>query len=110
MVGLLIVRRQPRNAVGWLLLGVGLVAGLVASRTTTPASGCVVAPGSVPGPTVAEALNEGSWAPIIGLMGTFLILLFPTGTCRRRGGGRSPGCRRSTIVAVTVIIALMPGT
>ncbi|HZJ51313.1 MAG TPA: hypothetical protein VFF07_10840 [Actinomycetota bacterium] len=36
-------------------------------------------PGTLPRPDIALALNEPTWIPPIGLMGTFLILLFPDG-------------------------------
>ena len=39
----------------------------------------VVAPGSLPGAAYAAAVTEAAWVPAIGLMGTFLVLLFPDG-------------------------------
>ena len=79
LVGLLIVRRQPRNRIGWLLQGIGLVWGLTITADNYARYGLVVNPGALPGPDVVAALNEGSWAPGIGLMGTFLVLLYPDG-------------------------------
>ncbi len=80
MVGLLLTRRQPSNAIGWLLLCIGLCWGirefLFADYLTWTLS---VRPGSLPGAGIVGALAFPLWVPQIGLMGTFLILLFPDG-------------------------------
>src|SRR5688572_24840424 len=79
LTGLLVARRQPRNTIGWLLLGISLVWGLNALAGNYARYGLLLEPGSVPGPDVAAAISEGAWAPGIGLMCTFLILLYPDG-------------------------------
>ena len=109
LVGLLILRRQPRNTIGWLLQGIGLVWGLSGFADNYATYGLVTNPGSLPGADVVAAMNEGSWAPGIGLMGTFLILLFPNGhlpTPRWRPVAWLCGV---TIVMVTITVALLPG-
>jgi hypothetical protein len=79
IVGALIASHQPRNAVGWIMLGLGFVVilsevlGLYAHYALT------VSPGTLPGGGVALALDQHLWIPVIGLPGTFLILLFPDG-------------------------------
>ena len=70
LTGLLILRRLPRNIIGWLLQAVGLVWGLGALAHHYARYGLVVNPGSLPGADVVAALNEGIWAPGIGLMGS----------------------------------------
>ena len=79
LVGLLILRRQPRNTIGWVLQAIGLVWAVNGVADSYATYGMVVAPGSVPGAEIVAALNEGAWIPAIGLMGTFLFLLFPDG-------------------------------
>jgi hypothetical protein len=109
LVGLLIVRQQPRNTIGWVLLsigGVSAVSGLVDNYATY---GVLVNPGSVPGPEVVAALNEGSWAPWIGLMGTFLILLYPNGHLPSERWRWVAWLSAVTIVMVTVTITFLPG-
>ncbi len=109
LVGVLILRRQPRNTIGWLLQGIGLIWGLGACTDIYARYGILVAPGSLPRPDMAAALNAGIWAPAIGLMGTFLILLYPD--------GRLPSPRwrpvgwlcAVTVVALTTTLYLTPG-
>jgi signal transduction histidine kinase len=78
IVGALIVSRQP-NTVGWIMLGIGL------GQTVSNAVGLYaeyslrINPGALPRPDIALAINEASWVPLIGLVGTYLILLFPDG-------------------------------
>ena len=80
LVGFLLTRQQPTNAIGWLLLGVGLCWAVRAFwfdgylRWTLTAH-----PGSLPGAGAVGALSFPLWIPSIGLMGTFLILLYPNG-------------------------------
>jgi hypothetical protein len=108
VVGLLIVRRQPRNTVGWVLLAIGLVWGLSGLADVYSTYGLVVAPGAVPAAEAVAALNQGAWVPGIGLMGTFLILLYPDGhlpSARWRPVAWLSGV---AMVALTLAIAFSP--
>ncbi len=79
-VGLLIVHRQPRNRMGWLLLlGVGMAISLPALLDYYAALGLTIRPGLVPGAAAAAGLVESSWVWMIGAVGVFVILLFPDG-------------------------------
>ena len=77
-VGALVASRQPSNSVGWILLGVGLAWSLPSLLSVYGDYG-LEQPGTLPRPDIAIALYEPTWIPPIGLMGTFLILLFPDG-------------------------------
>ena len=109
LTGLLILRRLPRNTVGWLLQAVGLVWGLNGLAANYANYGLVVNPGSLPGADVVAALNEGIWAPGIGLMGTFLILLFPDGHLPSRAWRPVAWLCAVTMVLVPVAVVLDPG-
>ena len=109
LTGLLILRRLPRNTIGWLLQAVGLVWGLNGLAANYASYGLVVNPGSLPGADVVAALNEGIWAPGIGLMGTFLILLFPDGHLPSRAWRPVAWLCAVTMVLVAVAVVLDPG-
>jgi hypothetical protein len=79
VMGALIASRQPRNAVGWIMLGIGATVGLSALLNTYSHFALAVRPGSLPAPGLALQLNGALWVPVIGLTGTFLLLLFPDG-------------------------------
>ena len=78
-VGALILSRQPRNAIGVILLGIGVGIGFSDALGIYAYYGLTVRPGVLPGPEFALALESPMWVPFIGLPGTFLLLLFPDG-------------------------------
>ena len=79
VVGALVASRQPRNALGWIMLGVGAVNALDDVLVVYTSYGLTIEPGSLPRPDLALALSSPMWVPLIGIMGTFVILLFPDG-------------------------------
>ncbi len=109
LVGLLILRRQPRNPVGWLLMAVGLTWGVGALADNYAAYGLLVNPGSVPAPDIVAALNEGSWVPWIGSMGTFLILLYPDGHLPSPRWRPVAWLSAVTILVLTAAVVFLPG-
>jgi hypothetical protein len=109
LVGLLILRRQPRNTIGWMLMGIGGVSGLGALAVNYAGYGLLVDPGSVPGPGVAAALAEGSWVPWVGLMGS-LILVYPDGHLPSSRWRPVAWLFAVTITIVTAAIIFLPWT
>lgn len=83
LVGALIVHRQRRNAVGWLLLAIGANAAIGAVASVWAPVALDLEPGFLPGGLragqVAIWMSDGLWIPGHGLLLTFLPLLFPTG-------------------------------
>ena len=77
-VGILIIRRQPRNTVGWPLHATGLAWGLSALTEAYARLSLHLAP-SVPGGTAVEVAGASLWWPAIVIMGVFTILYFPDG-------------------------------
>jgi len=74
IVGVLLASRRPGNALGWLMLAIGIFA-------FEPISGYgeyAIATGR-PGGAMAVAIASWTWIPSVGLAGTFLLLLFPDG-------------------------------
>jgi hypothetical protein len=100
LAGVLILRRQPRNTVGWLLTGIGLLWGIGGLADGYAQYGLEVDPGSLPGPLVAAVVANGIWAPALGLTGTFLFLLFPDGHLP------SPRWRPVALLSGTLVVLL----
>lgn len=74
IIGLLLASRRPENALGWVMLGIG-VAGLLPGD----AYGSYALHTGLPGGDWAFAAVSWTWVPVIGLAGTFVLLLFPDG-------------------------------
>jgi signal transduction histidine kinase len=110
VVGALIASRQPRNALGWSMLAVGIGWGLSSVLDFYAWYGLEVHPGSLPRPDVALVLSEPMWVPLIGLMGTFFILLFPDG--RLPSPRWRPWARLCVIAMILSFIAILiqPGS
>ena len=78
IVGILIIRRQPRNVVGWLLHGTGVAWGLSGWFDAFERFSINIVP-SFPGGEVAEVLSQMLWWPPMVIMGVYTIIYFPTG-------------------------------
>lgn len=78
-VGAVILARQPRNRIGWLCCAVGLLVGPAFLGQAYAWYALVYRPGSLPGGLAMAWLGEWPWFVAIGLLLTFLVLLFPNG-------------------------------
>ncbi len=74
IVAFLILSRQPRNTIGWILMTIGVLWEIGPSAIGEYALSRGMGWGEI-----AIALSASTWAPPIGLMGTSLLLRFPTG-------------------------------
>ena len=104
VVAILILVRQPRNRIGWILMAIGM--------------GWLIGPESygrfalsrgLPGGALAIALSSATWAPPIGLMGTVLLLRFPNGRLLSPRWRKVEWLALFAIAFVTVAITLTPG-
>ena len=77
LVGALIAFNRPKNPIGWICLAVGIIWMINAISSSYGVYGLVVRPGSVPFPAAIASLAEWIWVPTVGLLGIYLILLFP---------------------------------
>jgi hypothetical protein len=78
-MGTLVALRRPDNAIGWLLLGVGLQAGVLVLGASYARYALVYREGAFPGATLGAWIEAWGWLPLILVIPTFLLLLFPTG-------------------------------
>jgi signal transduction histidine kinase len=79
VVGALVIGRQPRNAVGWILLAIAGTAGVAFFAGEYANHGTYADPGSLPGMAWAWWLADFVWVFLLSLPTTFLLLLFPDG-------------------------------
>jgi hypothetical protein len=107
-VGAVVVARQPRNAVGWLCLAVGLLGSWNAVASNYAEAALVVRPGSLPG-GLAMAWQARPLGYIWGLTFTFLPLLFPAGHLPTRRWRPFAWTTAMILISSTVVYALMPG-
>jgi signal transduction histidine kinase len=77
--GAFIASRVPRNPIGWLYLTVALLVALGFAGGEYAEHAVLTNPGSLPAPQWAAWFAQWSWMPAVGLLGTFLFLLFPDG-------------------------------
>jgi hypothetical protein len=78
-VGALVIGRQPRNAVGWVLLAISATAGIAFFAGEYANHGTYADPGSLPGMAWAWWVADFVWVFLLSLPITFLLLLFPDG-------------------------------
>jgi len=79
IIGALVASRRPENPVGWICLASGLLFMLLAVTDSYSIYG-TASPGSVPFPVAVGTIgNQWLWVSTVGLLGIFLILLFPDG-------------------------------
>jgi signal transduction histidine kinase len=77
-VGAVLASRNPSNAIGWLMLVVGLALGLSAFSDDYMKYAIETRPGSLPGAPVAAVLSSLTWGPVLVVL-ILIVLLFPTG-------------------------------
>ncbi|MFL5736857.1 MAG: histidine kinase [Actinomycetota bacterium] len=93
-IGRLIVGRQPRNTIGWLLLAIPLVSTVAIANGSYATHALVIHPGSVPFGVLSAWVDR--WA-IVGVLFLFIpiFLLFPE--------GRLPSPRWRWVLVATIV-------
>jgi hypothetical protein len=107
-VGAFLGGRRPGNAVGWLLLGWGMVMAFSAFTGAYVERGLVRDPGSLPGPGWAAWAEAVVWHPAFGLL-AFLLLLFPHGRLPSRGWRPFAWLTVAAYLTLSLSAALAPG-
>ncbi len=109
LVGALIASKRPKNPIGWICLAVGVIWMIMLTSTSYGWYGLVVKPGSLPFPAAIGSLGGWVWAPAVGLLGTYLILLFPDGRLPSRRWRPLAWLSGAAIFLVSAGSALTPG-
>jgi hypothetical protein len=110
LVGALIASRHPKNPIGWICLAAGIIRMLSNLTIGYGTYGLLAArPGSVPFPAAIGSLGVWTWALTLGLLGIYLILLFPDGRLPSRRWRPLAWLSGAVIVLVSLGTALTPG-
>jgi hypothetical protein len=107
-VGAFLSGRRPANAVGWLLLGWGMVMAVTSFTNAYVHRGLVRDPGSLPGPGWAAWVEAVVWHPAFALL-AFLLLLFPHGRLPSRRWRPFAWLTAAAYLTLSVSAALAPG-
>jgi hypothetical protein len=108
IVGALIASKRPRNPIGWICLISGLFWMFFALGDASDAYK-LARTGTVTSSITLDALLQGSWVPPVGLLGIYMILLFPDGrlpSSRWRPFALLAG---AVMVLIPIAFVLVPG-
>ena len=109
LVGALIASRRPNNPIGWLCLAVGILWMLANLSSGYGMYGLLARPNSVPFPAAIGSLGEWMWVPAVGLLGIYMILLFPDGRLPSRRWHPLAWFSGAVIILASAGFALNPG-
>jgi hypothetical protein len=109
LVGALIASKRPENPIGWICLAAGAFWMIATVTGPYAVYGAVANPGSLPFPAAIGSITEWAWTPALGLLGTFLVLLFPDGRLPSRRWRPLAWLSGAVIVLGSVGTALKPG-
>jgi hypothetical protein len=99
VLGALVASRQPRNAIGWIFIAVGVGVGFLVAGEEYAYYG-LVRGNEVPGAAVGAWLEQWLWLPSVGLILSFGLLLFPNGRLPSR---RWRWVARATGVLIAIV-------
>jgi hypothetical protein len=109
VVGALIASRRPQNPIGWILLADGFLWMLIGVADIYAAYG-VAEPGSVPVPVIVAGINNWLWVPAVGLLATYVFLLFPDGKLPSKRWRPLAWLSGAVILSSSVGVMLAPGS
>src|SRR5215211_4540247 len=101
LVGALIASRRPENPIGWICLVSGLFWMFIVVESSIPSSATY--------PVIIDALTQWTWVPPVGLLGIYMILLFPDGRLPSRRWRPLAWFSGAVMVLVSVALTLIPG-
>jgi hypothetical protein len=108
VVGVLIASRRPENWIGWICLVTGLFWTLFFENDMSNAYK-LASTGTVNSSVKLDALTQADWVFPIGLLGIYMILLFPDGRLPSRRWRPFAWFAGAVMVLINVTFALVPG-
>src|SRR5215207_4286990 len=109
VVGVLIASRRPGNWIGWICLISGLFWTAFFENDASSAYE-LARTGTVKSSVTLDALTQADWVFPVGLLGIYMILLFPDGRLPSRRWRPFAWFAGGVMVLMNVIFALVPGT
>jgi hypothetical protein len=109
VVGAIVAARRPGNAIGWLFCAIGLGTALAFAPNEYARYTFVTEPGALPAGAVVGWFSLWTWDLSLGLLFTFLLLLFPTGRLPSRRWRPVAWVAGGVVAAAAVSQALAPG-
>ncbi len=109
LIGALISSQHPRNAIGWILLIIGVVWGLNGLSASYVAY-ALQHETWTPGPDLVIAVTAWLWVPGVGLPATFLVMLFPNGHLPSPRWTPFAWFSGAVLVLVSVVSTITPGS
>jgi hypothetical protein len=109
IVGALVASKRPGNPIGWICLVSGLFWMQFALGDASRAYQLATT-GSVTSSIKLDALTQGLWVPPVGLLGIYMILLFPDGRLPSRRWRPFAWVAGAVMVLIPVAFAFVPGT
>jgi hypothetical protein len=108
IVGGVISSKRPENAIGWICLAVGLFWMLIGVQEAYDAY-ALGAYGRVWTPVLLDAALQWMWVPPVGLLGIYMVLLFPDGRLPSRKWRPFAWFAGTLMTTISVGFAFVPG-
>ena len=108
IVGGLISSKRPENPIGWICLAAGLFWMLIGVQETYDAY-ALAAYGRVWTPVLLDAALQWMWVPPVGLLGIYMILLFPDGRLPSRRWRPFAWFAGALMTTISVGFVFVPG-
>jgi hypothetical protein len=109
IVGALIASKRPRNPIGWICLVSGVFWMSFAQGDASNAYE-LARTGTVTSSITLDALLQASWTLPVGLLGIYMILLFPDGRLPSRRWRPFAVFAGLVIVLIPVVFVFVPGS
>jgi hypothetical protein len=109
IVGALIASKRPDNPIGWICLVAGLFWMFIVLGQSSDAFWLATEAAPIPHSVAIDALTQWTWVPPVGLLGIYMILLFPDGRLPSRRWRPLAWFSGVVMALASMAITLTPG-
>jgi hypothetical protein len=107
--GALIAAHRPRNPIGWIFIAAATCIALRGASYAYGTWGQAIPSGRLPGSVYVAWFSSWIWPPAIGMLATFLPMVFPDGKLPSRRWRPLAWLSASAILAISAGAAFKPG-